>query len=98
MYFILITMLQSALNEHKYHLMARLIAETVKKKATDESWLRLANSCPCTLVSNFSWNPENFTPSSRPQRWPQSTVILHTFMLQSATCLSKWPTGSKVYV
>ena len=31
MYFILITMLQSALNERKYHLMAHLIAETVKE-------------------------------------------------------------------
>ena len=28
MYFIFITMLQSALNEHESHLMARLMAET----------------------------------------------------------------------
>ena len=101
MYFIFITMLQSALNEHESHLMGRLMAE----KATDESWLRLANPpflpqfyCPCTLVSNFSWIPENLTPSSRPGRWSQSRIILHTTMLQSATCSPKWPTGSKVYV
>ena len=31
MYFIFITMLQSALNEHEYHLMARVMAETVKE-------------------------------------------------------------------
>ena len=57
-------MLQSALNKHESHdshLMACLMAETVKEGYTDESWLRLANPpflpqfyCPCTLVSNFS--------------------------------------------
>ena len=51
-----------------------------------------------TLVSNFSWNSEKLTPSSRPERWSQSAIILHTTTLQSATCPPKWSTGSKVYV
>ena len=29
---------------------------------------------------------------------PSLTIILHTTMLQLATCPPKWPTGSKIYV